>query len=89
MLLVSARGMIQVMSGVTDPRVQQLQVRANFKRKLTKQICENLRIPKKTEEEHKKTQTHISTQTFRHRRLKTQTDPLVQQLQVRPTLKEN
>ena len=31
-LLVSARRMIQVMSGVTDPRVQQLQV-TNFQRK--------------------------------------------------------
>ena len=29
-LLVSARGMIQVMSGVTDPRVQQLQVKKNI-----------------------------------------------------------
>ena len=30
-LLVSARRMIQVMSGVTDPRVQQLQVKKTFK----------------------------------------------------------
>ena len=29
-LLVSARRMIQVMSGVTDPRVQQLQVKKCF-----------------------------------------------------------